>query len=102
MWSGTIYEIVAEVLFLVVALTFFAFVGFGGEPTVDASAYDKVQLGMSLNRVIDILGVPSDNNTPKGGDDPEQPVDMVWRNGSKEIRVIFVNDRVYNKSRKGF
>jgi hypothetical protein len=71
----------------------------GGSVNLDKSAYDQVQVGMSTEQVLNILGY---TDIVHDNENAESQYMGVWKNGTKEIRVVFVNDKVYSKSKKGF
>src|SRR4051794_34771536 len=75
------------------------FAACGGGANVDQQAFDKIQNGMSGEQVINILGYTDIVHDNEHADSQYMGV---WKNGNKEIKVVFVNDKVYNKSKKGF
>jgi len=72
-------------------------VGCGGK--VSKSNYDKIENGMTVEEVKDILGEPA--KTTGGGVGALSGKVMTWEDGDKQIVVTFANDKVTLKSQTG-
>ncbi|MEZ6195852.1 MAG: outer membrane protein assembly factor BamE [Planctomycetota bacterium] len=84
----------------------FLLVSCGGRVTQEN--LDRIQVGMSVSEVEDILGSPDDvstgaQNVNFGPAVPTGPFKtMVWRKGDAEITVVFGGGRVNHASGHGF
>lgn len=76
-----------------------AVTGLAGCERVTRENYDRVQLGMPMQQVKQLLGEP-DQITSGGAEVMGfggTAANMVWRSGNKSITVTFVNDKVVKK-----
>jgi outer membrane protein assembly factor BamE (lipoprotein component of BamABCDE complex) len=80
----------------VIALVAFVLAGVVGCNKVSRENYDKVQPGMTVQQVKDILGNPDE--TKSGGVNvlgvSADKTTMTWKSGDKNITVTFVGDNV--------
>lgn len=72
----------------------------GGCGKLNRENYDKIQNGMTVQQVQEILGKPDE--TTSGGTEVlgfgGTATTMTWRSGDQSIVVTFVNDKVVRKS----
>ncbi len=87
----TEHSVVRQVAAVLVAFTLgVALVGCGkgggDNPNVTQENYKKIERGMSEAKVVEILGPPTDTNTP-----PNQPnmKGLTWKSGNNMINVAF-------------
>lgn len=66
--------------------------------------YDSIKNGMTLDAVENLIGSPATGDADAKVQEAEEgvPVTVVWKHGKKEVRVIFVNQKVYTKNKGGF
>jgi PBP1b-binding outer membrane lipoprotein LpoB len=69
--------------------------GSGSNPRVTKENYDKIENGMSEAKLVEILGPPSDVNTP-----PNQPnmKGLTWKNGNNMINVTLKDNKLEIKT----
>lgn len=86
----------ASLLMLVVA-------GCGQSTDVSKEAYDKVENGMTMAQVEDILGKGELATGASGGlgDMTGSAKIYTWTQGDKKITVTFVNEKVQTKMQSG-
>lgn len=65
---------------------------------VNQANYDKIENGMTLEQVKDILGEPADG----GGIGGLSAGGYTWKDGDKSINITFANDKVAVKTKSGF
>ena len=82
------------------AIAVFMLSAIAGCSKVNRGNYDKIQSGMTVQQVKDILGNPDE--TTSGGASVlgvgGTATTMVWKSGNKSITVTFVNDTVVKTS----
>ncbi len=64
--------------------------------TVTLSNYNKIQNGMTIEQVKEILGSPTEEQN--GGVGPLEATSMVYRSRQNEITINFVNGKVVMKN----
>jgi hypothetical protein len=79
---------------------------------VSEENYDKVQVGMTLDRVQSILGAGEDQTASGVGisagglatasRDPGNSRSYLWKDGPRQIIVDFRDGKVVSKSKRGF
>ena len=77
---------------------------FAGCSKVTTESYDKIQSGMTVDQVEEILG-KGEVETGGGiaiGDQGASGKVMKWGTEEKSITVTFANDKVVMKAKKGF
>lgn len=81
---------------VVLAICVFSILSFVGCSKVGKENYDKIEIGMSYEEVVGVLGKP---------DICEEPVlktrSCIWGTSEKQIKIKFVGDIVAWRSSKG-
>jgi hypothetical protein len=83
-----------------IALAAFVLAGGVGCNKVTRENYNKVQAGMTVQQVKDILGNPDETRSAGAsvlGISADKTT-MTWKSGDKSITVTFVNDQVLTTS----
>lgn len=84
-----------RVWFAAVAFIFFIGVVLGGCSKVTQANYDKIEMGMTYQEVVDILGAPD------GMKDVMGAKNCVWGKEPKVIDIKFIGEKVVFHSAKG-
>jgi hypothetical protein len=73
-------------------------------PAVNQGNYDKIENGMSMEEVKDILGEPTEQSAAgvSVGDMEVSGGATVWKDGDKTIMVTFQGGKVVAKAKEGF
>ena len=74
-----------------------------GKPPITQESYDKIETGMTMAEVEDILGKGEEQVSTSGaiGDLSGSGKVYKWVEGDKVIRITFVNDKVSLKTATG-
>jgi chemotaxis signal transduction protein len=84
----------------VIAMVAFLLAGVVGCNRVTRENYNKVQAGMTVQQVKDILGNPDETKSAGAsvlGISADKTT-MIWKSGDKSITVTFVNEQVLTTS----
>ena len=89
-------RIIAMIKLLVLAICVFSILALVGCSKVNKVNYDKIEIGMSFEEVVGVLGKP---------DTCEEPVlktkSCMWGSSDKQIKIKFVVDTVAWRFSKG-
>ena len=88
---------------LLVGLSMVLLISGCSKPGVSKSNFDKVEDGMSLADVEDILGADKKGASGAGklGELAGKGASYVWEDGDKKITVVFKDDKVVSKAQVG-
>lgn len=81
------------------AVLVFSLAGLYGCNKLDMKHYERIQAGMSVEQVKDILGEPAETKSAGGSvlGVGGSVTTMIWKSGDREIRVDFLNNQVVKK-----